>query len=65
MSPRIAAREFASRCIMQVESSEVYVIQDNSEPAARAYFTMIIEAFSRPSLHQIVDHHRKCVGRYI
>lgn len=38
-SPRIAVRKFASRCIMQVESSEVYVIRDNSEPAARAYFT--------------------------
>lgn len=52
-SPRIAVREFASRCIMQVRSSEVYVMQDNSEPAARAYFTMIMEAFSRPSAHRL------------
>lgn len=48
-SLRIALREFASRCIIQAESSEVYVIRDNSEPAARAYFTVIIEAFDPPT----------------
>jgi len=46
-SSRIAMREFAS--IMQVRSSGVYVMRDNSEPAARAYFTMITEPFSSPT----------------
>lgn len=62
-SPRIAVRDFASRCIMQVGSSEVYVTRDNSEPAARAYFTMIMEALSRRQLTQIANRHRKCVMR--